>query len=72
MDKLILTRYWTERTSHLHNISDNLPCGVFGFREDFQQLLIGEKKESRKIKTLFLQVVIKTFEDNFQKTIGLL
>lgn len=48
-----------------------LPCGVFGLREDFQQLLIGQEEEPWEIETLLLQVVIETFEDHLQKLTGL-
>ena len=41
----------------MHNYK---PFWIFGFRENFQQLVIGQKEEARKVQSLLLQVLIQS------------
>ena len=41
----------------MHNYE---PFWIFGFRENFQELVIGQKKEARKVQSLLFQVLIQS------------
>ena len=36
------------------------PFWIFGFRENFQELVIGQKEEARKVQSLLFQVLIQS------------
>ena len=41
----------------MHNYE---PFWIFGFRENFQELVIRQKEEARKVQSLLLQVLIQS------------
>ena len=41
----------------MHNYE---PFWIFRFRENFQELVIGQKEEARKVQSLLLQVLIQS------------
>ena len=41
----------------MHNYK---PFWIFGFRENFQELVVGQKEEARKVQSLLLQVFIQS------------
>ena len=49
-----------------------LPGGIFGLREDLQQLVIGEEEEAGEEEAFLLQIVVQTLQDQLQEPIGFL
>ena len=41
-------------------------CWVFCFRQDLKHLVVAKEKEPGKVKSLLLEIVVKTLDNNFE------